>query len=118
MLNTRFMGKKSEDLAVTFLRKQGYAILTQNFRCRLGEIDIIARQGNEIVFVEVKSRSNSNFGLPQESVTKTKQDRIRKVALYYLKLNCLMEQSCRFDVVCVYLTPEGREKIEWIKNAF
>lgn len=118
MYNTRFIGKKSEDLAEAFLRKHGCIILAKNFRCKFGEIDIIARQGQETVFVEVKSRSNSNYGFPQESVTKAKQDKIRKVALYYLKVNSLMDRNCRFDVVCIYLSPEGREKIEWIKDAF
>lgn len=118
MVNTRVRGKKSEELAAAFLKKKGYAILTQNFTCKLGEIDIIARQGREIVFVEVKSRSNINYGFPQESVTKTKQAKLRQVALYYLKIHGLVDENCRFDVVSIYLSPKGKEKIELIKNAF
>ncbi len=112
------LGKDGEELAVNFLKKRGYQILEKNYRCRLGEIDIVARDKEKIVFVEVKTRSSLAFGLPQEAVNYSKQLRLTRLALTYFSHHKLKDISCRFDVVCI-LT-EGREpkKIHLITNAF
>lgn len=111
------LGKKGEELAVSFLKKKGYQILEKNYRCRLGEIDIVAKDKEKIVFVEVKTRSSLTFGLPQEAVNHPKQLRLTRLALTYLSYHKLKDTSCRFDVVCI--STEGKKpKIHLITNAF
>lgn len=95
------IGKRGELLAQKHLKEAGYEIITVNYRCKLGEIDIIASKDNYIVFIEVKTRRNNNYGLPYESVSAVKQKRIRKVAAYYLKVNNIFQKNCRFDVVSI-----------------
>ena len=109
-------GETSETAAVRFLKKQGYQILTRNYRTKAGEVDIIAKDGDTIVFVEVKARRTAGYN-PKEAVTKTKQRRISIAALYYLKANRLLNAKARFDVVAfgVKNAPGG---IELVKNAF
>ena len=80
-------GKLGEDLATKYLEKIGYKIVARNFRCRQGEIDIIARSTEELVFVEVKTRTNLSYGSPAEAVDFTKQKHMEKVAKYYLYKN-------------------------------
>lgn len=120
MINTRFIGRLGEQLVADYLQKQGYKILCKNFRCKLGEIDLIAREGKDLVFVEVKSRSNYSYGLPQESVHQKKQLKLRQVAAYFIQKNGCMDSRCRFDVVAVTFSkePEQVASIEIIKNAF
>lgn len=114
MQNCREIGTKEEALAAAFLKKQGYQIVEQNFRCRLGEIDIIARDGSVLVFLEVKYRKNDRYGNPAEAVTFRKQQKICKVADYYRMIHRISErQPCRFDVVAI----QG-EAIRLIQNAF
>jgi len=79
-----YLGKEGEEKAVEFLKKNGYRIIERNFRTKIGEIDIIARRKKEIVFIEVKTRSSDNFGLPEEAVGEKKLKKIEKVALMYL----------------------------------
>ena len=113
------LGERGEKLAVDFLRKKGYHIVTVNFRCRLGEIDLIAREGNTTVFVEVKTRGSLEFGMPEESVTSGKQKQILKAALFYLKGKSLLDVNCRFDVVSIVVENNGKVKrLSLIKNAF
>jgi putative endonuclease len=110
-------GKCGESIAVAFLREKGLEILDQNVRSPLGEIDVVARHGPTVVFVEVKSKHTARFGLPQEAVTPMKQKRLTRLAQWYLKRHRLEGQSARFDVVAVSwhgTTPQ----IEWIANAF
>lgn len=107
-------GKIGEDAAVQYLKEHGYAILERNYRCRLGEMDIVAKDAETICFVEVKTRSSGAFGTPQEALTRAKQRTLSQVALTYLKEKHLLEISARFDVVCVF----GNEKVELIKDAF
>jgi putative endonuclease len=111
----RITGLKGEDLAVNYLKKKGYRILEKNFRTQLGEIDIIAEQNGTIVFVEVKTRTTDAFGLPEEAVTWQKQERIKKVALLYLK-GLKRVPPVRFDVLSIELKPEP--VIEHIEYAF
>lgn len=111
------LGSKGEELAVAFLKQRGYTILEKNFRCKFGEIDIIALERKTLVFVEVKTRSSLGFGSPQTSVTQKKQDQLTKVALFYLQKKQLFNREARFDVVAVELNSAKRQ-IELIRNAF
>lgn len=112
-------GKESEAVAVEHLKKAGYRILEQNYRTRLGEIDIIARDKKTLVFVEVKARRSYSFGNPKAAVTPRKQRKISMVALSYLKAVGQERARARFDVVAV-TAYAGEEKpvVEIIKNAF
>ena len=111
------LGKKGEEIALRFLKKKGYKIIERNYVCKLGEMDIIAREKDTLVFVEVKTRTSMAFGPPQLAVNSTKQMQLSKVALYFLKEKRLEEVKARFDVVAVLLRPRGDE-IELIKDAF
>jgi putative endonuclease len=94
-------GKTGEDLAVAELERRGYVILDRRYRTRHGEIDIIAREGESTVFVEVKARASADFGTAAEAVTPQKQRRLGSMALDYLARHGLLERPCRFDVVAV-----------------
>jgi putative endonuclease len=94
-------GKRGEDLACDELRRLGYTILDRRFRTRSGELDIVARDGNVVVFVEVKARSTGNFGHAFESVTRQKRHRLSRMAASYLFVKRLSGVACRFDVVAV-----------------
>ena len=110
-------GNMGEALAIRALKRHGYTIVKKNHRSRLGEIDIIAEQDNVLVFIEVKARKSSRFGMPKFAVTIKKQRKMAQVALEYLKQTNQMDRQARFDVVTVKLWPEG-PRIEIIKNAF
>ena len=107
---TGFMGERQ---AVSYLKKQGYKILATNYTTKLGEIDIIARQKDEIVFVEVKTRLTTEFGLPREAVTSYKQNKIRLVATEYLKKTSQLNAKCRCDVIEIL-----DKKLTHLINAF
>lgn len=95
-------GRIAEEHACKYLAKLGYRLLKRNFKYgRIGEIDIVAIDGETLVFVEVKGRSNYTYGTPEESVTPRKQAQIKKVALMYYYVNKIEDQKCRFDVVAV-----------------
>jgi putative endonuclease len=111
------IGKSGEDAAVRFLKKNGYKILEQNYRTQLGEIDIIARDRQTIVFIEVKTRRSLEYGSPKMAITPKKQRNISMTALYYLKINNQSHADARFDVVTV-LTGGGQADIDIVKNAF
>lgn len=100
-------GKTGEDLAENFLRANGYKILERNKRTRFGEIDIIAKENGQIVFVEVKTRTSDLYGLPQESVTKRKLMRIQRLAQIYLREKSLQNKSFRVDVISIQLQKMG-----------
>lgn len=106
-------GSGGEDLAVKYLMNNKYKILSRNFKTKIGEIDIIAKDKDTIVFVEVKTRKSDAFGLPREAVTYAKQSKIRMVATQYLKLHGGLNQKCRFDVVDIL-----RGEITHIENCF
>jgi len=110
-------GNKSEDLAANYLKLSGYRVLERNFRNRIGEIDIIAREGPVLVFVEVKARKTRRYGSPKQAVTPAKQARISAAATAYLKATGQLQAKARFDVVAIdarYNPPD----IEVVKNAF
>ena len=114
----RARGIRGEDLAVTYLKKKGYKVIERNYRCQWGEIDLIARDGKTLIFVEIKSRSSSDFGLPQDAVDRFKQEKLIHAAKAYMAEHHLQETiPARFDVVAVQLTPSGPE-MELIKDAF
>lgn len=113
-MNRRQVGTAYEAVAAEYLAAHGYRILERNFLSRRGEIDLIAREGEYLCFVEVKYRRNGDCGSPLEAVNAHKQRKILQAARYYLMLHGLgMDTACRFDVVAV----EG-EKITLIRNAF
>ena len=119
MFNNRLsLGKKGEAQARKHLKKQGYRILEQNYRCRFGEIDLIAEHDGCLVFVEVKTRSGLAFGQPSEAVTRHKQQQISKVALEYMAKSGLRDQPARFDVVAVLTHDDSSPTIEIIPAAF
>ena len=111
------LGKKGEELAISQLKALKYKILERNFKCPLGEIDIIARDKNTLVFVEVKTRATRDFGGPAAAVDGRKQRQLSKVALTYLNQKKLSGVPARFDVVAVELIPPFPQ-IEVIRNAF
>ena len=108
------LGASGEDTAAQFYRHHGYEILARNWRVRQGELDLICRRGSEIVFVEVKTRSSLRFGTGAEAVTTTKQQRIRKLAVMWLRQSALRPRRLRFDVIVV----DGRGTVTPYKNAF
>lgn len=100
------IGKKGEDLACTFLEKKGYKVIARNFRKKIGEIDIVAEKGDTIVFIEVKTRKNTKFGLPQEYVNNKKIEKILKAASIFLSENRLWHRPVRFDVIGITVKDE------------
>lgn len=112
-MNTHILGTKGEIIAKDYLTSQGYTILETNFSNQIGEIDIIAKENDTIVFVEVKTRETLRFGYPREAVTKYKQNKIRQVALVYLKLKRKLNRPVRFD--CIEILGD---EITHIKNCF
>jgi len=110
-------GQKSEAMAARYLKKQRYKILEQNYHTKLGEIDIIAKDGETIAFVEVKARKSEHYGNPKWAVTPKKQRKISMVALYYLKTTNQSDAKARFDVVAISSVSDTPQ-IEIIKNAF
>ncbi|MTI60747.1 MAG: YraN family protein [Firmicutes bacterium] len=116
-MSRKELGHWGEKQAVKYLRNSGYQILEQNYSCKLGEIDLIVRQEDNLIFVEVKTRRSINYGPPQAAVNYRKQDKIRKVALYYLSINRGLDMELRFDVISIMLK-KGQVEIEHFKNAF
>jgi putative endonuclease len=110
-------GKESESVAVRYLKKNGYKILEQNYRNKIGEIDIIAKDKKTLAFVEVKATRTDSFGSPKWAVTPKKQRKISMVALYYLKTTKQNKVKARFDVVAIS-SSQDNPRIELIKNAF
>jgi len=114
----REVGALGEKLAVDLLKGLGYRVLQTNFRCRQGEIDIIARQGDCLVFVEVRTKKNTDYGTPEESVTSLKRDKLVSLANIYLQTLEDPPPSWRIDVVAVELNPDnGISRLEHIENA-
>jgi putative endonuclease len=95
------LGKLGESLAVEELERRGYAIVTRRYRTRHGEIDIVAEDGDTLVFVEVKARANGECGLAAEGVTRLKQLQLASMAAEYLARNDITDRPCRFDVVAI-----------------
>lgn len=112
------LGRQGESMAVKLLQEKGLSVLETNFRCRLGEIDIIARDSRTLVFVEVRSRTGSAFGLPQETVNYRKQRKLVQLAQFYL-MSLKNLPPVRFDVIAITFNTDGTlQKIEHIPDAF
>jgi putative endonuclease len=111
------LGKRGEELACAELEKRGYVVVDRRFRTRCGELDIVAREGGVLVFVEVRARSGCHFGTPFESVTWQKRQRLCRMAESYLCAKRLAGTACRFDVVSI-LEEHGTQTIELVRGAF
>ena len=113
------IAKTGESFAAAHLKARGYQILEQNYRSGRGEIDLVAQDGDCIVFVEVKTRRSLKFGTPQAAVTTQKQRQISKIAMRYLQAHNRFDAPCRFDVIAIHLSPQLELlKLEQIENAF
>jgi putative endonuclease len=118
-MTTRALGIYGEDLAVQFLREKGYQILERNFRNKLGEIDVVTKDGPTVCFVEVKTRQSLVQGMPYESVHHHKQRQMARMALSYLKYRFhTIDIRSRFDVISIYKDESGKEHIQHIPHAF
>ena len=116
-LHQSTLGVRGEDLACRELRRRGYEILARRYRTRHGEIDIVARDRDVLVFVEVKARASHRFGSPLAAITHAKQRKLTLMALDYLSRSRTTGIACRFDVVGI-LVGAGRPSIELVRNAF
>ncbi|HEY3432053.1 MAG TPA: YraN family protein [Rhodocyclaceae bacterium] len=112
--NGQSSGAAAEDLAAHWLTRQGLRVLERNYRIKGGEIDLICADGNTLVFVEVRLRSNANFGGAGASITPAKQKRLIQAAQHYLQNHG--EQACRFD--CILLSDLSETSLEWLRDAF
>ena len=118
MMRSRYKkGKEGESAAAEYLSSSGIKILDRNFRCPLGEIDLVAKDGKTIVFVEVRARQADGICSPEESITIYKRRRLTRAALWYLKQRGLLDSHARFDVVAIRWDGE-KPAINWIVNAF
>jgi putative endonuclease len=112
------VGKLGEEAARKFLKKRGYRIRETGFRCRHGEIDIVARKKDYLVFVEVRTKSNLDFGTPEESITQTKKERLIASALTYNTTHENLPPLWRIDIVAIELDEKGKtRRIDLIENA-
>ncbi len=117
-MNRQEVGKLGEKAARKFLKKRGYRIREVGFRCPRGEIDIIAQQKDYLVFVEVRTKSNLDFGTPEESITQAKKKKLVALALTYTNTHQNLPSLWRIDVVAIELDDKGKlKRIELIENA-
>jgi putative endonuclease len=117
-LNRKALGAQGEKWARDYLKKKGYRIRETNYRCREGEIDIVAEHKDNLVFVEVRTRTGSAFGTPEESVTTSKKQKLVLLALTYLQKHRNLPHFWRFDVVAIEVGPDGKpNRMEIIQNA-
>jgi putative endonuclease len=114
----RLRGQRGEQIAVAYLQERGYRIQQRNYRCRRGEIDIIAWDGSTLVFVEVKTKGQTAFGAPQAMVDARKQKTITRVAMTYVQQHQLYNTALRFDVVAITLSPTGTPDVTHVPAAF
>jgi putative endonuclease len=116
--STQALGLRGEEIACAYLEKKKYTIVTRRFRLFHGEIDIVARDGTTLVFVEVKARADESFGRPEEAVTPGKQRQIRKIAQGYLVKSPLGDAACRFDVISILFDDGDGYRLEHFVDAF
>jgi putative endonuclease len=108
------IGQQAESLACQYLEKKGLTLLSRNYRCATGEIDLVMRDTSTVIFVEVRKRSSDHFATPVESVNLTKQRKLAKTACHYLlKHRWFDKVDCRFDIIGI-----SNDQIEWIQDAF
>ena len=119
MINKFLLGRKGEGEAVRYLQDNGYRVLHRNLRARFGEIDVVARDGPALCFVEIKARSSTRFGFPEEAVNFKKRQKLLKLAAWYLQSRRPSGHShVRFDVLSLLNGPDGPARIRLIKGAF
>ena len=111
------LGKLGEKLALKKIKRLGYKCVTRNYRCSLGEVDLIAKDGECLVFIEIKTRKGKSLGYAKEAIDGRKRRQLSKVALAYMKSNDCCDTKSRFDVVAINLSDE-EDQIEVIRNAF
>ena len=116
-MSRKDVGNIGENIASKYLKAKGFRIVERNFRCRMGEIDIIADKDGDLYFVEVKTRKNERYGTPFESITLKKQQKIVKIAQYFL-LRAKKEVNCHFSVVGIMLGNQENHKVDFLENAF
>lgn len=112
------LGKWGEELAAKYLANKGYSILSANYRTRYGEIDLVTEHLGIIIFVEVKTRSSTQFGFPEEAVTPKKQQHLVHAAELYLQAQNQLDSLWRFDVIAIRKGPDGKPLITHFENAF
>jgi putative endonuclease len=112
------LGRRGEDLAVEYLQRQGLVVLSRNWRCRDGELDVVATDFARLVVCEVKTRSSTAFGLPAEAVTHDKAARIRRITQSWLTMHQVRWCEIRFDVVAVLAPPDGPVTLQHYESAF
>jgi putative endonuclease len=113
------IGKRGEQIARQYLEEKGYTILITNFRCRVGEIDIIAKDRHMVVFVEVRTVTSNKYGPAYNTVTYRKQRQVKRAALFYISKHNLVNTQFRFDVIGITLNPKtGVHNLDHIENAF
>ena len=119
-MNRKGLGNRGEETAAAYLAQKGYAILERQYRTPAGEIDLIARDGRTLVFIEVKTRSSARYGRPAAAVGREKQRRITRAAMWYMMSEKRQSEAppCRFDVVEIFASPEGAWKARHLENAF
>lgn len=118
-LFSKFLGDKGERFAARYLKKQGFRILAKNHKTPVGEIDLIALDGNQVVFVEVKTRKSTYFGEPVEAVGYAKQKKLTQLALAYLKKHRLLDHTARFDIVGIVWPEDSKTpEVKHYRNAF
>ena len=119
-MNTKGIGNRGEEIAAAYLEQKGYAILERQFRTPVGEIDLIARDGRTLAFIEVKTRRSARYGQPAAAVGREKQRRITRAAMWYM-MNKQRQGAvlpCRFDVAEGYASPDGAWSVRHLENAF
>lgn len=112
------LGRKGEDIAARHLQKIGFVLLSRNWRCRQGELDLVATDGRTLVICEVKTRTRESFGDPAEAVTEDKVARIRRLTGQWLSIHRVGWCRIRFDVIAVYAEPGGEPRVRHIAGAF
>jgi len=112
------LGKHGENLAADFLEKKGFQIIVRNYRQKTGEVDIIAKDREILVFIEVKTRSSLLFGQPFEAVTAPKQKQLNHIALDYMTRNKIKNQAARFDVISILIEKNKQPEIKHLQNCF
>ena len=119
-MNRKGLGNRGEETAAAYLEQKGYAILERQYRTPVGEIDLIARDGRTLAFIEVKTRRSARYGQPAAAVGREKQRRITRAAMWYMMNKKRQGETppCRFDVVEIYATPEGAWNVRHLENAF
>ena len=118
LFNKKTIGKQFEELASAYLQKQGLRLINKNYRSYFGEIDLIMRDREDIVFVEVRSRKRHDYGHVIESINYAKQKKLIKTAILFLQEKKWLYKICsRFDVITIHMS-ENKPQLEWVKNAF